>query len=96
MALGRFPRVALNGVFCECVYVSVCLCGRAHARVLPVCFPCCSGNKCSISQSVVSSWGLLIFIKMGILGEFLKDTLIFQVTYCRINILKPNNFWTDS
>lgn len=32
---------------------------------------------------------------MGFLGEFLKDTLIFQVIYCHINILKPNNFWTS-
>lgn len=30
---------------------------------------------------------------MGFLGEFVKDALIFQVTYYHINILKPNNLW---
>lgn len=56
-----------------------------------VSFPLCFENGCVVSQYQISSWGFLCFYELNLLGELLKDMLIFQATYCHLNISNPNN-----
>lgn len=79
----RFLRAAVDGEFW---FLSS---ERKRKRCV-----CCSENRYSISHVISPRDSCLFFLlKMGFLGEFLKDALIFEVTYCHIDILKPNNLW---